>query len=97
MLRACDAASQKRSSRRYFVTVILKGCRVVDTLETESQAERLGDDLLIGATAIAHELKVKPHQVNYIYKTKKWPIGKMGKQYIASKRRLREAALAYTA
>ena len=66
----------------------------MDTLETESQTERLGDDLLIGAIAIADELRVKPHQVNYIYKTKKWPIGKMGKQYIASRKQLRRAALA---
>jgi hypothetical protein len=68
----------------------------VDTVETESQRERVGDDLLIGALAIADELCVKPHQVNYIYKTKKWPIRKMGKQYIASKEKLRKAALAYT-
>jgi hypothetical protein len=69
----------------------------MDTLETESQTERVGDDLLWGAIEIADELRVKPHQVNYIYKTKKLPIGKMGKQYIASKSKLRKAALALTA
>jgi hypothetical protein len=79
-----------------FATVPQKGCRIVDTLETKSQDERIGDDLLIGALAIAEELRVKPHQVNYIYKTKKSPIRKMGKQYIASKKKLRKAALAYT-
>jgi hypothetical protein len=66
----------------------------VDTLETEPQTDRLGDDLLIGALAIADELRVKPHQVNYIYKTKKLPIGKLGKTYIASKKKLRSAAYA---
>ena len=66
----------------------------MDTLETESHTERLADDLLIGAQAIATELGVEPHQVNYIYKTKKLPIGKMGKQYISSKKQLRRAALA---
>jgi hypothetical protein len=68
----------------------------VDTPETESQTDRTGDDLLIGAIAIADELCVKPHQVNYIYRTKKLPIGKFGKQYIASKKKLRSAALACT-
>jgi hypothetical protein len=89
-----------------FATVPQKGCRVVDTVETASEDERvddervdderIGDDLLWGAIEIADELRVKPHQVNYIYKTKKLPIGKMGKQYIASKRELRKAALALT-
>jgi hypothetical protein len=73
----------------------------VDTLETEShteqtesEAERLGDDLLIGAVAIADELRAKPHQVNHIFRTRKLPIGKMGKLYIASKKQLRRAAYA---
>jgi hypothetical protein len=66
----------------------------VENFDTESQTERLADDLLIGAQAIADELGVEPHQVNYIFKTKKLPIGKMGKQYIASKKQLRRAALA---
>lgn len=66
----------------------------MENLDTKSQTERLADDLLIGAQAIADELGVEPHQVNYIFKTKKLPIGKMGKQYIASKKQLRRAALA---
>jgi hypothetical protein len=66
----------------------------VDTPETESPVERLGDDLLIGALAIADELRVKPHQVNYIYRTRQLPIGKRGKLYIASKKQLRSAAYA---
>jgi hypothetical protein len=63
----------------------------VNTPETESQTDRIGDDLLIGAQAIADELVVEPYQVNYIYRTKKLPIGKFGKQYIASKKKLRSA------
>jgi hypothetical protein len=84
----------------------MKGCRAVDLPETESQKtesqkteseeERIGDDLLKGAKRIADEIKCKPHQVNYIYKTKKLPIGKMGKQYIASRRGLRRAFQKYT-
>ena len=66
----------------------------MENLDTKLQTERLADDLLIGAQAIADELGVEPHQVNYIFKTKKLPIGKMGKQYIASKKQLRRAALA---
>jgi hypothetical protein len=46
----------------------------VNTPETEPQTDdRIGDDLLRGAIEIAAELRVKPHQVNYIYKTKKLP------------------------
>ncbi len=66
----------------------------MDILETEPQGDRIGDDLLFGAIAIADELGVEPHQVNYIYKTRKLPIGKMGKMYIASKRQLRRAGYA---
>jgi hypothetical protein len=69
----------------------------MDTVETTPQTERIGDDLLIGAIAIAAELVVKPHQENYIYKTKKYPIGKFGKQDIASRKKLRAAAQALVA
>jgi hypothetical protein len=69
----------------------------MDTVETTSQSDRIGDDLLIGALAIAAELKCKPHQVNYIYKKKKYPIGKFGGLYIASKKKLRAAAQALIA
>ena len=69
----------------------------METLETKSQTERLADDLLIGAQAIAEFVGVEIHQIHYIFKTKKLPIGKMGKQYIASKKKLRRAALACTA
>ena len=69
----------------------------MNTPETEPQTDdRIGDDLLRGAIEIAAELRVKPHQVNYIYKTKKLPIGKMGKEYIASKKKLRSAVQKYT-
>jgi hypothetical protein len=63
----------------------------MDTVETNPQADRIGDDVLLGALAIAEELRCEPHQVNYIFKTKKLPIGKFGKQYIASRKKLRAA------
>jgi hypothetical protein len=68
----------------------------MDTTE-ERQTERLSDDLLLGAEAIAAELGVEPSQIYYIYKAKKLPIGKFGKQLIASRRKLRSAAARLTA
>lgn len=64
---------------------------------TEQPQERLADDLLIGATAISEELGVPRHDVYYLFKTKRLPIGKLGKNLIASRRKLRRAAEALTA
>lgn len=64
------------------------------TLEAQKQAERLADDLLIGARAIAAELGVEVHAVYYIAKTGTLPIGRIGKNLIASRSKLRRAALA---
>jgi len=58
--------------------------------------DRVGDDLLVGATAIADELRMSPSEVYYIAKKKKLPIGKWGSQLIASKSKLRRAARAIT-
>jgi hypothetical protein len=69
----------------------------MDTSETNPQTDRVGDDLLIGALAIADELRCEPHQVNYIYKKRKLPIGKFGKQYIASRKKLLAATQALVA
>jgi hypothetical protein len=69
----------------------------VDTLETESHPERLGDDLLFGAQAIAEFVGVEIHQIHYLYRMKRLPIGRLGKRYVASKRKLRRAAQACTA
>jgi hypothetical protein len=64
------------------------------TPEAQKQAERLGDDLLFGARAIAAELGVEVHAVYYIAKTGRLPIGRIGKNLIASRSKLRRAALA---
>jgi hypothetical protein len=55
---------------------------------------RLADDLLVGAPAIAEELGVNVHAVYYIFKKGRLPIGKLGKNLIASRSKLRRAALA---
>jgi hypothetical protein len=68
------------------------------TINTEiHKLDRIGNDLLIGARAIAEELGVKPHAVYHIVKTKRLPIGKLGKNLIASRAKLRRAASALTA
>ena len=62
--------------------------------EAQKQAERLADDLLIGARAITEELGVKPHAVYYLASQNRLPIGRIGKNLIASRSKLRRAALA---
>ncbi|MFZ0065337.1 MAG: hypothetical protein WAK90_04130 [Pseudolabrys sp.] len=57
------------------------------------QHERIEDDLLRGAAAIAEHLRseglnVTPTNVYYFAKAKKLPIGRWGKELIASKTRL---------
>jgi hypothetical protein len=59
--------------------------------EKATKSERLADDLLIGAEAIAHELGVDVHTVYYFHRKKKLPIGKLGKNLIASRTKLRRA------
>jgi len=62
----------------------------------EQLGERLADDLLIGAPAIADELGVEEHVVYYLAKMKRLPIGRLGRNLIASRRKLRKAANALT-
>jgi hypothetical protein len=62
-----------------------------------SQRERLADDLLFGARAIAEELGMSVDNIYYIARTRKLPIGRLGKNLIASRRRLKAAAHALTA
>ena len=59
--------------------------------QAKQQADRLADDLLIGAPAIAAELGCSERQVYYFVETKKLPIGKFGKNLIASRAKLRRA------
>ena len=66
--------------------------------QTERPAsDRLADDMLLGAEAIAAELGVEPSQIYYIHRMRLLPIGKLGKQLIASRRKLRGAAARLTA
>jgi hypothetical protein len=62
------------------------------TSDISRERERLADDLLIGARSIAEELGVELHDVYYIAKMKRLPIGKLGKNLIASRAKLRRAA-----
>jgi hypothetical protein len=59
--------------------------------QTEQKAATLADDMLVGAPAIAAFLGIKPKAVYYLARSKRVPIGKLGKNLIASKRKLRRA------
>jgi hypothetical protein len=58
--------------------------------------ERVGDDLLVGASAIADEMGMEAHGIYYAHKKKLLPIKKWGKHLIASRSQLRRAARALT-
>jgi hypothetical protein len=58
--------------------------------------ERPADDLLVGAAAIAAFLGVKEKHVYYAARTKRLPIGKLGKNLVASRRKLTRALAAIT-
>jgi hypothetical protein len=60
------------------------------------QADRLADDLLYGAAAIARELGIDLHAVYYIHRTQKLPIGRLGKTLVASRRKLARATNSLT-
>jgi len=65
--------------------------------ETTKQADRLADDLLNGAAEIADFLGTNTREVYLLAKTKRLPIGRLGKKLIASRAGLRRAAKALTA
>jgi hypothetical protein len=70
---------------------------MVSTMTEEIQKpERLADDLLVGAAAIAQELGISQDAVYYIHRKKRLPVGKLGKNLIASRSKLRRAANALT-
>jgi hypothetical protein len=60
--------------------------------EESRKQERLADDLLVGAAAIAQELGLTEEAVYYIHRKKRLPIGKLGKNLIATRSKLRRAA-----
>jgi hypothetical protein len=55
---------------------------------TLSSSERLADDLLLGAKSIGEFIGASEDQVYYLARVGKWPIGRLGKDLIASKARL---------
>lgn len=59
-----------------------------------TERERIADDLLIGAKQIAEELGVPPYAVYHLARLRRLPIGKLGRNLIASRAKLRRAALA---
>jgi hypothetical protein len=65
--------------------------------EAPRQGDRLADDLLNGAAEIAHFLGRSPREVYWLAKTKRLPIGRLGRKLIASRNALRRAARALTA
>jgi hypothetical protein len=62
--------------------------------DDKQQKEKIADDLLIGAAAIAAELGVNEDAVYHLARTKRLPIGRLGRNLIASRAKLRRAALA---
>jgi len=63
----------------------------------QPRAKPLADDLLIGAPAIAAELGVNEHAVYYLARMKRMPIGRLGRNLIASRHKLRLAVNRITA
>ena len=62
--------------------------------EVESTKPTLAEDLLIGASQIAEALGINENAVYHIYRTRRLPIGKLGRNLIASKSKLQRALLA---
>jgi hypothetical protein len=66
----------------------------MSTEQIEKHDEPVANDLLVGATAIAAELGLSETAVYHLARTKRLPIGRLGRNLIASRKRLRRAALA---
>jgi hypothetical protein len=76
----------------------LTRCRVMmDNQKDARPADRLADDLLNGATAIAEFLGTNEREVYHLHKTKRLPIGRLGRKLIGSRAQLRRAYRALTA
>jgi hypothetical protein len=70
-------------------------------MDKEKQADRL-DDLLDGGSDIAEflrelGLRANEREVYHLHKTKRLPIGRLGRKLIASRSQLRRAVKALTA
>jgi hypothetical protein len=64
--------------------------------QTEKHDEPVAADLLVGAAAISRELGVSETAVYHIARMKRMPIGRLGRNLIASRKRLRRAVLTLT-
>jgi hypothetical protein len=60
------------------------------------QSDRLADDLLYGGTEIAEFLGMTLREVYHLAKTQQLPIGRLGRNLLASRSGLRRAAKAKT-
>jgi hypothetical protein len=65
--------------------------------EAQRQADRLADDLLNGGPEIANFLGCPLREVYHLAKTRRLPIGRLGRKLIAWRSQLRRAAKALTA
>jgi hypothetical protein len=59
------------------------------TLSGEAKRQRLGDDLIRGASAIAHELDEPVRRINYMLERGQLPARKVGGRWYASRSQLR--------
>jgi len=65
-------------------------------MDNTEQRDRVADDLLIGAPAIAEFLGVTEKAVYHWVRNDRIPVGKIGKNLIASRRQLRKAIATLT-
>jgi hypothetical protein len=65
--------------------------------QLNSFEQTLANDLLRGARRIGKYIGATEDQVHYLYRSRKWPIGKLGKDLIASKAQLTKHANKITA
>jgi hypothetical protein len=63
----------------------------------DADKDKVADDLLIGAPAIAEFLGVKEDAVYHLVRTRRLPIGRLGRNLIASRKKLQRAVSALTA
>jgi hypothetical protein len=68
-----------------------------EPVDAARPADRLADDLLNGAAEIADFLGTNTREVYLLAKTKRLPIGRLGRKLIATRSQLRRAAKALTA
>ena len=64
--------------------------------QTEKHDEPVANDLLVGAAAISRELGVSETAVYHLSRMKRMPIGRLGRNLVASRKRLRRAVLTLT-